>query len=96
MKPSPVGAYAAAGAAGPFGAEDQAGNVWDWTSSLYLPYPYEAQKAEDVESDGERTLRCGSWFNNRWLVRCAYRYWNVPDNFDDSIGFRLVSPGSDG
>ncbi|MBK8783451.1 MAG: SUMF1/EgtB/PvdO family nonheme iron enzyme [Anaerolineales bacterium] len=36
MKPSPVGAYSAAGAVGPFGAEDQAGNVYDWTSSFFL------------------------------------------------------------
>lgn len=94
MKPSPVGAYTAAGAVGPFGAEDQAGNVYDWTSSLYLPYPYDAQKAEEIEADGERTVRGGSWFGNRWFVRCAYRYGDVPDNFSSDIGFRLVSPGS--
>jgi len=94
LKPSPVGAYSAAGAAGPFGAEDQAGNVYDWTSSLYLPYPYDAQKAEDIGSDGERTVRGGSWDNDRRYVRCAGRDGYVPDDFDDDIGFRLVSPGS--
>jgi formylglycine-generating enzyme required for sulfatase activity len=92
MKPSPVGAYSAAGALGPFGAEDQAGNVWDWTGSLYLSYPYDAQKAEEIEADGERTVRGGSWVNDRGNVRCAYRNGVVPDNFSNSIGFRLVSP----
>jgi formylglycine-generating enzyme required for sulfatase activity len=92
MKPSPVGAYTAAGAVGPFGAEDQAGNVYDWTSSLYLSYPYDAEKSEVSEADGERTIRGGSWFGNPWNVRCAYRIWDVPDSFDNDFGFRLVSP----
>jgi len=95
LKPSPVGAYSAAGAVGPFGAEDQAGNVYDWTSSLYLPYPYHAEKSEQEEADGERIVRGGSWLNYRRYVRCAYRFGDVPVNFYGSIGFRLVSPGSD-
>jgi formylglycine-generating enzyme required for sulfatase activity len=95
LKPSPVGAYAAAGAVGPFEAEDQAGNVWDWTSSLYLPYPYNAAESEHEESDAERVLRGGSRYNSRWFVRCANRFRLMPVNFDNSIGFRLVSPGSD-
>ena len=95
MKPSPVGAYFAAGAVGPFGAEDQAGNVYDWTSSLYLPYPYNAEKSEVSEADGERTVRGGSWDFDHWSVRCAYRSRFVPDSFIASVGFRLVFPGSD-
>jgi formylglycine-generating enzyme required for sulfatase activity len=95
LKPSPVGTYAAAGARGPLGAEDQAGNVWDWTSSLYLPYPYDQEKSEQEESDAERVVRGGSWNNNHRSVRCADRVWLVPDNFLYVIGFRLVSPGSD-
>jgi formylglycine-generating enzyme required for sulfatase activity len=94
MKPSPVGAYSAAGAVGPFDAEDQAGNVYDWTSSLYLLYPYKPEESETIEADGERTVRGGSWDNSRRYVRCAYRYRFVPDFFIFNIGFRLVSPGS--
>ena len=94
MKPSPVGAYAA-GAVGLFGAEDQAGNVYDWTSSLYLPYPYIVEKSEVIEADGERTVRGGSWSNNRRNARCAFRLGLVPDFFPYDLGFRLVSPGSD-
>jgi len=80
---------------GPFGAEDQAGNVYDWTSSLYLPYPYNVEASEVIEADGERTLRGGSWSDDRGLARCAYRDGLVPDFFVSNVGFRLVSPGSD-
>jgi len=95
LKPSPVGAYAAGGAVGTFGAEDQAGNVYDWTSSLYLSYPYDAEKSEQEESDAERVVRGGSWGYFLRCVRCAFRGGDVPGFFDDLIGFRLVSPGSD-
>jgi formylglycine-generating enzyme required for sulfatase activity len=95
MKPSPVGAYAAAGAVGPFEAEDQAGNVYDWTSSLYLPYPYDPDKSEQEDSVAESVVRGGSWDNTHRNVRCANRDRNIPDYFNDGVGFRLVSPGSD-
>ncbi len=94
LKPSPVGAYAAAGGNGPFGAEDQSGNVWNWTSSLYLPYPCDPAKSELPEAEGERVLRGGSWNGYRRNVRCAYRLGSVPVNFDLLVGFRLFSPGS--
>ena len=94
QKTSPVGAYTAAGNLGPFEAEDQSGNVWNWTSSLNLPYPYDAEKSEIAETEGERTLRGGSWGVNRRDLRAASRLGYVPDNFLNRIGFRLVSPGS--
>ncbi len=65
LKPSPVGAYAASGGVGPFDAEDQSGNVWNWTSSLYKPYPYSTENREDAEAEGERAVRGGSWASIR-------------------------------
>ncbi|MEI7845282.1 MAG: SUMF1/EgtB/PvdO family nonheme iron enzyme [Chloroflexota bacterium] len=90
MKPAPVGAYACAGAVGPFGAEDQSGNVYNWTSSLYLPYPYDPAKSELTEDQGQRTLRGGSWYDLSRNARCAYRDRYFPDFFNLSIGFRCV------
>ena len=86
LKPSPVGAYAAVGSIGPFGAEDQTGNVWEWTSSLYQPYPYKAEIAEDLDDPGERVVRGGSWGSDRRIVRCASRFRYTPDNFDSIYG----------
>ncbi len=93
QKTSPVGAYTAAGNLGSFKTEDQSGNVWNWTSSLYLPYPYDAQ-SEIFEAEGERTLRGGSWPDSGRNLRAASRDSYVPDNFNFLIGFRLLSPGS--
>lgn len=93
LKPSPVGVYDVV-AASPFGTSDQTGNVWDWTSTLYQAYPYADDGRENVEADGERVVRGGS-FNFEWMdVRCAFRLRSAPDFFLDGIGFRVLSPGS--
>lgn len=93
LKPSPVGVYAAVGGVGPFGAEDQAGNVWNWTSSLYLPYPYDPAKSEQTDSEGERVERGGSWSYVGRYARCADRSRYGPAYFYDSLGFRVGFPG---
>ena len=94
QKTSPVGAYAVAGNLGPFETEVQSGNVWNWVSSLYLPYPYDVEKSEILEAKAERILRGGSWRDGQKNLRSATRLGPVPDFFGDNIGFRLLSPGS--
>lgn len=78
LKSSPVGAYFAAGGVGTFGAEDQSGNVWDWTSTLYRDYPYQGDDRKDPESEGERVVRGGAWNGDSVDARCAFRDWYVP------------------
>ncbi len=57
---SPVGAFPRS--ASPYGVMDMAGNVWEWTSSRYLPYPYDAADGrEDLQARGARVNRGGSW-----------------------------------
>jgi hypothetical protein len=41
-----------------------------------------------------RNVRGGAWNNNRRNLRCAYRNRNTPDNFNNNIGFRVVSHDS--
>jgi iron(II)-dependent oxidoreductase len=46
----------------PEGVHDLAGNLAEWTSTLYRPYPYRADDGrEDLDSDGERVTRGGDY-----------------------------------
>jgi len=55
----PVGSHAQG--ASPYGVLDMAGNVWQWTSSLYRPYPYRAGDGrEDARSPEIRATRGGA------------------------------------
>lgn len=92
---TPVGKYP--DGASPYGCLDMAGNVWEWTSSLYKPYPYDVNDGrEALDVDGARTLRGGSFSNNGPFVRCANRDGSVPEDGWSFGGFRVVvveSPG---
>ena len=91
------------GGVGPYGAEDMAGNVWEWCSSLRYPYPYDptdgredAAVAADIpdhlsDQRHARVMRGGSWEDNKIFVRAAMRGIHVPPwNMDGYIGFRLI------
>jgi formylglycine-generating enzyme required for sulfatase activity len=74
---TPVGSYPTG--ASPCGAQDLAGNVWEWTSSLYKPYPYNASDGrERADSTENRVLRGGSWSDTAWIARAAYRGRRYP------------------
>lgn len=81
--------------ASPYGVLDMAGNVWEWTSSLYQDYSYDPNDDghENPEATSYRVLRGGSFDSRGNFVRCAVRYW-VDDKFWlDDFGFRVSSPG---
>lgn len=89
---TPVGRYP--DGASPYGLLDAAGNVWEWTSSLFKPYRYDAiDGREDLKSGDGRALRGGSFRGGALFVRCACRLRFDPFNRFDLIGFRVVSPG---
>jgi formylglycine-generating enzyme required for sulfatase activity len=86
-----VGQYAAG--ASPFGALDMAGNVWEWTSSLYRAYPYDAGDGREAPAArGARVNRGGSWYYEAWYLRTTYRatadhvYRRIAD-----LGFRCAA-----
>jgi formylglycine-generating enzyme required for sulfatase activity len=68
-----------------------AGNVWEWVSSLYKPYPYTATDGrEDLTSSKWRVFRGGAWYNVPWTLRSASRVWFEPAFRADNIGFRCA------
>jgi len=86
---TPVGSYESGKS--PYGVYDMAGNVVEWTSSLYQPYPYDAVDGrEDLSSSDDRVLRGGSWSNYVYVVRSANRNWYVPSDSNGSFGFRCA------
>jgi iron(II)-dependent oxidoreductase len=84
-----VGKYSPVGDS-PYGVADMVGNVSEWTSGLYRPYPYSAEDGrEDPEASGDRVLRGGSFVNYQTDVRCSHREGNLPDSGWSSVGCRV-------
>jgi formylglycine-generating enzyme required for sulfatase activity len=88
---TPVGNYPAG--VSPYGCYDMAGNVREWTSSLYGGYPYRADDGREVETDDSRSrvVRGGAYWNDATWVRCAYRDGYNPRFVYYYDGFRLAT-----
>lgn len=90
---SPVGCFP--DGVSPYGCQDMAANVREWTNSQYRPYPYNATDGrEDHSSDRSDvplTLRGGGWYDLEGYVRCAYRGTGESSHPYDSVGFRVLS-----
>jgi formylglycine-generating enzyme required for sulfatase activity len=87
---TPVGMFPAG--ANPYGLLDLAGNVWEWTSSSYRPYPYDPDDGrESPTALGPRVLRGGSYNHRAADLRCAARGQLYADACDEYIGFRVVT-----
>ena len=88
---TPVGQYSPQGDS-PYGCVDMAGNVWQWTNSLYKPYPYNANDGRENSSDtGGRVVRGGSFDYDGGLLPCACRNGYNPTNRLINLGFRLLA-----
>lgn len=85
---SPVGAFGET----PSGLTDMAGNVWEWTSSSYLPYP--ATALETRPAAPERVQRGGSFLCSPDTCegfRVTARSQSTPDTALMHVGFRCAA-----
>lgn len=79
----------------PYGAYDMAGNVEEWVSSLFEPYPYNALDGrENLNSSSKRVIRGGSWYSYFYSVRSSNRVMNVPTYTSKDLGFRCAQSTS--
>jgi len=79
------------------GAMDMAGNVWEWTTTIFdlnvFPYPYQFDDGrDDLLAITRRVLRGGSWLDiNPNNIHMANRGANTQDDASASIdGFRCM------
>lgn len=84
---SPVGAF-------PLGDRgrivDLAGNVWEWTDSLWKD---DDNSVESMKRDAPRVVRGGSWGYRARSLRCATRSGSHPGNRSPDLAFRVVVQG---
>ena len=74
----------------PEGLVDMVGNVWEWTNSLYWPYPYNAEDGrESRNATGFRVLRGASWMNDANVAYCMSRL-DGDFQFFTNVGFRCA------
>jgi sulfatase modifying factor 1 len=79
-------------APGAFGLYDMSGNVWEWVSDGYGPYPWPAPGAPD------KVYRGGSWSRRfeKWMHTRLRNRW-PPQRWGSHLGFRCAStpPGTE-
>jgi iron(II)-dependent oxidoreductase len=93
LRPAPVGAYPAG--ASPLGVEQLIGDVWEWTSSDFAPYPGFTAFPYDEYSlvffgPEYKVLRGGSFGSDAVAVRGTFRNWDYPIRRQIFAGFRCA------
>jgi iron(II)-dependent oxidoreductase len=89
---APVDRFAAGASA--YGVQDLAGNAWEWISSAYRPYPYDARDGREDPSPGPvRGTRGGGHDSRSDEITVTQRGRNLsrnPRSGHHNIGFRCA------
>jgi gamma-glutamyl hercynylcysteine S-oxide synthase len=93
LRPAQVGAYPAGASA--YGVEQLMGDVWEWTSSPFRPWPgfrpmLYRQYSEPFFDGDYRVLRGGSWAVAASILRPSFRNWDHPVRRQIFSGIRLA------
>lgn len=92
---TPIGVFP--GGETPEGLVDMTGNTWDWTSSQYKDYRYDAADGREDPTLGDvpRMVRGGSWGHDRGSARAGSRGRHYAQGRASDLGCRVVrsSPG---
>jgi iron(II)-dependent oxidoreductase len=93
LRPAPVGAYPVGASA--YGVEQLIGDVWEWTSSRFVPWPgfspmLYATYSEPFFGGDFRVLRGGSWAVGTSTIRPSFRNWDLPIRRQIFSGVRLA------
>ena len=80
---------------GPWGHRQLIGNIWEWTSTAFAPYPHFEPDAYRDNSEpwfySRKVLRGGSWATRNRYVRSTFRNYFEPERQDVIAGFRTCS-----
>jgi formylglycine-generating enzyme required for sulfatase activity len=75
----------------PYPLRDMSGNVWEWTSSPYQPYPYTAaDDRANLDADALWVMRGGHYGDPARMVRTTVRGAAEPGARRAFIGFRIA------
>jgi iron(II)-dependent oxidoreductase len=93
LLPAPAGSYP--DGAAPCGARQLIGDVWEWTSSDFLPYPgftaWPYKEYSEVFFGPEyKVLRGGSFGTSPMACRGTFRNWDYPVRRQIFAGFRTA------
>lgn len=96
FSPAPAGSYA--GGVSPVGCVQMGGDVWEWTSSPFQPYPgflaFPYPECSEVFfGEQYRVLRGGSWATDALVARASLRNWDFPGRRQMFAGFRCARDG---
>jgi gamma-glutamyl hercynylcysteine S-oxide synthase len=93
LRPAPAGAFPDSASA--YGAEQMIGDVWEWTSSDFAPWPgftpmIYRDYSQPFFGGDYKVLRGGSWAVAPTTIRPSFRNWDYPIRRQIFTGVRLV------